>query len=122
MDKLAAAAQARAEYLAYLADPYANPEDEEEERGPVPRPPEAGMWVPLDGNELGMVTLSFSIRAGPEGNKPQYSVVRQANGTVLEIHAQPCNVSRAAYGDSCAENLPVIQLDIEVPFSFIAIR
>jgi len=74
-------------------------------------------WSAFGGDELSDALFAWTAGAGPENNRPLHKVSKATNGSVLEIFFTPCNVTQG-----CAEDLPHMQLDIETPFFFTAVR
>eukprot|EP00928_Gymnodinium_smaydae_P021830 TRINITY_DN18546_c0_g1_i1.p1 TRINITY_DN18546_c0_g1~~TRINITY_DN18546_c0_g1_i1.p1 ORF type:complete len:1913 (+),score=396.59 TRINITY_DN18546_c0_g1_i1:188-5926(+) len=106
-------------------------EDEKEDQAPA-RPvlpgewvQPRGTWMPFGGDDLGRTTLSWTLRSGPRGNQPRYEVRHAENGSVTDLLLSPCTLEMDKFdanGGNCADNLPIVQIDLEVPFEFIGVR
>jgi WD40 repeat protein len=82
--------------------------------------PALGEWVTFTSEDLVSASLRWTVYAGPYGNRPVYSGQLNEDRDELELRFAPCNITESNH--SCAEDLPHIRVDIEVPFEFTAVQ
>lgn len=79
-----------------------------------------GNWASFTSEDLEVTTLTWSDWPGPQGNTPQHGVSRHGSSSTSDgtfaLHFSPCNITAG-----CSGHLPMVRLDIEVPFEFTAV-
>jgi len=78
-----------------------------------------GEWMPFTSKDLAAAPLRWAVSPGPADNRPWYEARADPTDGTLHLHFAPCNVSML---HACAEALPMVRVDIEVPFEFSAVR
>lgn len=109
-----------------LAEVMPNPQSRNADGEVLPEistdPPSLGEWVKYTGEDIAKALLHWSTRKGPAANRPVYEALLNTTAipNELGLHFTPCNVSATYH--ACAEDLPWIRVDLEVPFDFTAVR